>query len=298
MVAAPTAADAAGVDAPAVDVSPAALAPLLAAGTALVAETVLGERVDAVPAAATPPASAHVTPAHVAPFDALDLLVEVTHDLRSPLGAVSLLVERLRRGDAGPLTPLQARQLSLIQGAVVSMTALTNDALDLARGNRGLADAPPTAFVVSDLLVAVRALAQPLAEEHGVTLRVSAPPLGRRVGRAALLHRVLLNLVTNACKYTERGSVTVAVETETRDVVRFAVDDTGVGLPAAIVAMLQARSTAPARSLPDSASAVPGAGVGLALCTSLLAAVDSRLEFTTTPTGSRLHFALALPLAA
>lgn len=100
MVAAPTAADAAGVDAPAaVDVSPAALAPLLAAGTALVAETVAAN-------------------ADAAPFDALALLVEVTHDLRSPLGAVSLLVERLRRGDAGPLTPLQARHLSLVQGAV------------------------------------------------------------------------------------------------------------------------------------------------------------------------------------
>lgn len=265
-----------------VDVSPEALAPLIAIATDSVTDT-------EAPASASAP---------TAPFDALALLVEVTHDLRSPLGALLMLVERLRSGDAGPLTPTQERLLALVQGATFSMATLTDDALDLARGGTGLAEVPPAAFAVTDVLAAVRALVQPLAEEHGLALRFSAPPLGRRVGRAQLVQRVLLNLVTNACKYTDRGSVTVTVESREDEWVTFFVQDTGSGLPKEMQAMLRTLDSVPAGVTLRDAPPVPGAGVGLALCSSLLRAIDSRLCWSTPPQGGALlQFSVRLPVA-
>lgn len=279
---APTHPGASGVDArmrtPArVDVSPEGLAPLIALATDAVADT--------------------TAPAQTAPFDALALLVEVTHDLRSPLGALLMLVERLRSGDAGPLTPTQERLLALIQGATFSMATLTEDALDLARGGTSLAEVAPAPFAVTDVLGAVRALVQPLAEEHGLALRFSAPPLGRRVGRAQLVQRVLLNLVSNACKYTDQGSVTVTVDARDDDALTFCVQDTGSGLPLEMQAMLQMLDGVPAGVPLHDAPQVPGAGVGLALCSSLLRAVGSRLCWSTPPQGGALlQFTVRLPV--
>lgn len=276
---APTHPGVAGVDAHTrVDVSPEGLAPFITIATEAVAD------IDIL----APPA----------PFDALALLVEVTHDLRSPLGALLMLVERLRSGDAGPLTPTQERLLALVQGATFCMATLTEDALDLARGGTGLAEVPPAPFAVTDVLSAVRALVQPLAEEHGLALRFSAPPLGRRVGRAQLVQRVLLNLVTNACKFTDHGSVTVTVDARVDDAVLFSVQDTGNGLSTEMQAMLRTLDAVPPGVTLRDAPPVPGAGVGLALCSSLLRAIGSRLCWSTPPQGGALlQFTVRLPVA-
>jgi signal transduction histidine kinase len=251
-----------------VDVAPEALAALIAQGAAALTLPGVDE-----PAAAV---------------QALDLLVRVTHDLRSPLGAMLVLIERLRTGQAGPVTPQQEELLATCYAAALGACTLAHDALTLARaGTRPPGAGAPGHLSLADSWRAVRALVHPIAEERRLVMRWSASADDARLGHADLLQRVLLNLVTNALKYTERGMVTVTVTEVTSGLVRFEVADTGVGLPPAVVNALQA-------------DGVPsGATLGLVICQRLLASAGSRLELVSTgPTGTRLAFALALPCPA
>lgn len=261
-----------------VDVSPEAIAALVAAGA-----TSLHDSTD--PESPRP--------------DALPLLVGITHDLRSPLSSMLVLIERLRAGHSGPVTPLQEKQLGLLYAATFGVVSLTNDALDIARGSaRDLSAVTAAPFSVSGVWQAVRALVQPIAEEKQLVLRFSGLRADVRVGQAAALHRVLLNLVTNALKFTNSGSVTVSAEALAGDRVRFVVSDTGGGLPAAVRAQMQRPAFAEALA---GQHAVPSsAGLGVAMCQQLLAGMGSRLEDWSSPEhqGTTLGFELALPLPA
>lgn len=234
-----------------VDVSPEAIAALVAAGA-----QALHELPD--PATTRP--------------DALPLLVGITHDLRSPLSSMLVLIERLRAGHAGPVTPLQEKQLGLLYSAAFGVASLTNDALDMARGAvNEVSTLPPVAFSVSDVWHAVRSLVQPIAEEKGLLLRWSGLQHDRRLGNTVALQRVLLNLVTNALKFTDSGSVTVSAEALNDERVRFVVRDTGRGLPAAVKARLD---LAPRN---EEIHCLSSGGLGIALCQQMLAAVGSEL---------------------
>lgn len=214
------------------------------------------------------------------PDQSLEFLVSVTHDLRSPLSAMLVLVERLRTGQAGPVTPQQEELLGMLYAAAFGASSLVRDALDLARGGTGVYTCgTPAPFSLAATWRAVRALVHPIAEERRLTLRWSGPASDVRVGHEATVQRVLLNLVTNALKYTERGAVTVTV-TELAELghVRFEVADSGTGL----------------RAVEHPLS--PSTGLGLVMCQHLLALCGSHLELVATgPTGTRLAFTLDIP---
>ena len=254
-----------------VDVSPEAIAALVAEGA-----SVLG----------------HESIATEALPDALPLLVGITHDLRSPLSSMLVLIERLRAGHAGPLTPLQEKQLGLLYSAAFGMASLTSDALDFARGAAGdMGARPATTFSMGDMWSAVRSVVQPIAEEKHLLLRWSGVPHDCRLGHSDVLHRVLLNLVTNALKFTSSGSVTVSAEELDAYTVRFVVSDTGEGLPMTVRAQLHRAGVSGA--LPS----VSSSGLGIAMCQQMLAAVGSRLEDRSAERahGTALGFVLSLP---
>jgi signal transduction histidine kinase len=236
-----------------VDVSPEAIAALVAQGA-----SVLG----------------HVSDQPEASPDALPLLVGITHDLRSPLSSMLVLIEHLRAGHAGPLTPLQENQLGLLYSATFGVASLVNDVLDVARGAAREALSPaPVTFSVADVWKSVRVLVQPIAEEKRLLLRWSGPRQDFRVGHPSVLHRVLLNLVTNALKFTDSGSVTVSASDVGNDRVLFQVRDTGHGMPATVKAQLSAVHPSRKGALPSSG------GLGIALCQQMLAPLNSALEF-------------------
>lgn len=271
----------------AIDVGPEALAPLIAAGARMVAAE--------LPEAGYPPASASGLPdpevidlAFRGARAAHELLVGVTHDLRSPLSSILVLVEQLRQGQAGTLNATQDRLLGLVQGAAFHMAALTNDTLDLARGAGGLVGAPPTSIRIQELLGSIRSLVLPIAEERRLHLRLSAPPMAPRFGQQALVHRVLANLTTNALRYTESGGVTISVRPVGAVALEFEVRDTGIGLPPMLADWLAHGSLV----------VPPHAGVGLALCRRLLESAGSRLHHAPVePFGSRFTFQLEMPPA-
>ncbi|GLC28474.1 hypothetical protein rosag_49870 [Roseisolibacter agri] len=226
---------------------------------------------------------------------ALELLVEVAHDMRSPLGSILFLVEQLRAEQGGPITAAQERQLGLVYGAAFGLTALVGDVMELARGGDRLAAGEPAPFSLAQLLEAVRGIVQPIAEEKGLTLVIGEAPAGARTGHGPAIQRVILNLVTNALKFTPAGEVELRVAAERGSRVRFTIRDTGRGIPPRVLAHLFQTF----RERPEARDyAFSSAGLGLAICQKLVRAMGGELSVDSeVGRGTRFEFVLDLPHA-
>jgi signal transduction histidine kinase len=232
--------------------------------------------------------------AHLAGRDATQLIVEVAHDMRSPLGSILFLAERLRSMQSGPLTPVQERQIGLIYSAAFGLSALAGDVIELARGGAGLVHQQAIAFSVTDLMQGVGAIVQPIAEEKGLLVRLVPPPADARIGQPAALNRVLLNLTTNALKFTTQGEIEVAATQRSRTRLEFSVRDTGRGIPSQVMDTL---FDAFRRRVRPGEYTFSSAGLGLAICQQLVTWMGSELAVDTSDQGTRFHFELDLPLA-
>ncbi len=220
------------------------------------------------------------------------LLVQVTHDMRSPLSSMMVLLDRLRSGQAGPVTVAQERLLGLLYSSTLGLATLTSDALDTARGSSQLVRGMPINFSVSDVFASVRKIVQPIAEERSLTMRWSAAGDDRVCGYPGALHRTLTNLVTNALKNTQRGVIDVAAEPSEPDHVAFTVRDTGAGVPDTVLAGLQVGA------LQDSQNAFSSAGLGLGICTKLVHEMSGSLSICNNPGGgTTCRFTIPLPAA-
>jgi len=224
--------------------------------------------------------------------DGLELVVEVGHDLRSPLTSILFLAETLQRGRSGPVNEVQERQLGLIYSAAFGLSSVASDVIELARGGDRLVDLDPTPFSVRDILESVRDIVQPIAEEKNLTVRLVAPEADCRVGHPVALSRVLLNLTTNALKFTSEGSVEVAARDAGPGAVEFSVRDTGRGIPPQSMAMLYEPFR---RRQKPGEYAFSGSGLGLSICRKLVEAMGSVLEVETAQgSGTRFYFVLPL----
>jgi signal transduction histidine kinase len=227
--------------------------------------------------------------------DAMQLLIEVVHDMRSPLNAILLLAEQLRSGRCGPLVDIQMRQMDLVHSAAFGLTTLADDVIELAHGGNRLVDERPMPFSLSSVLKVVCDLVQPLATEKRISLHASGPDADVRVGHRVAVGRVLLNLTTNAVKFTEQGSVTIGCEARTRNKLEFSVSDTGRGIPADALPTL----FDPFRQRANrSEYAFSSAGLGLSICQQLVQAMGGELKVDTElGKGTRFSFVLDLPIS-
>lgn len=229
---------------------------------------------------------------------ALDLVVEVSHDMRSPLTAILLLTDTLRRAPAELMSPIARRQVSLVYSAAFGLHAMANDVIELARGGERLVDTEPMSLSVGEILEGVGDIVRPMAEEKQLQLHIVHPTVDSRIGHPLALSRVLVNLTTNALKFTREGEVRVIARELSRSVVEFAVEDTGMGIPDEVMATLcQPFRT---QKLEAAASrAFSSAGLGLAICRRLVRAMDSELCVQTAKgEGTRFSFVLSLPPTA
>ncbi len=224
--------------------------------------------------------------------DGFELLVEVAHDLRSPLTSITFMAETLRAGYSGELTDLQKDQLSLIWSAAFGMMSVFSDLMDLAKDRANMFEDSPGPFSISGLFEELRQMVEPMVVVKGIDLRLT-PPLHEKVtGHRLALLRVLLNLTTNAIKFTEEGFVEVTAKSLDRDLVEFSVRDSG----RAIAPEAQETLFEPFKKSRDRRGYFfSGSGLGLSIARRYLRALDSDLTFETKPGwGTRFHFELKL----
>lgn len=227
--------------------------------------------------------------------DGLELVVEVAHDLRSPLTSILFLAETLQRGRSGAVNPVQERQLGLIYSAAFGLSSVASDVIELARGGDRLVDLDPIPFSVTDILESVRDIVQPIAEEKNLTVRLTAPESDFRIGHPVALSRVLLNLTTNALKFTGEGFVELTAIQRAPRSVEFSVRDTGRGIPPQSMATLFEPFR---RRQRPGEYAFSGSGLGLSICRKLVEAMGSVMQVETAPGyGTRFYFVLDLPVA-
>jgi signal transduction histidine kinase len=233
--------------------------------------------------------------AHLAGPDGAELIAEIVHDLRSPLTSILFLAEAVEQGRSGPLTDLQRRQVRLVYTAALRLTGVVSDAIQLARGGDGLATEDAALFSITELLNGVSGIVRPIAEEKGLAIQCSVPPHDCRIGHRLALHRVLLNLLTNALKFTHTGGVALLVQEGAPTVVRFSVQDTGPGIAPAAAAKLF-RPFHPGSG--GQGYRFSSTGLGLAVSRRLVAGMGGELRFESAPgQGTRFWFELDLPPA-
>lgn len=237
--------------------------------------------------------AAHRFAARLTGQDAQQLVVEMAHDMRSPLGSILILAERLRAGAGGDLSPMQQRQLGLVYSAAFGLSALAGDVIELARGGTTLVDAESMPFSVADVLQSIMDILRPMAEEKRLTMKATGPSADVRVGHASALNRVLLNLATNAIKFTNTGSVTISTRELDRSRIEFAVQDTGRGIPDHVMGSLFEAFRQ--RQIPGD-YAFSSAGLGLSICQKLIRAMGGELQVESElEKGTRFFFTLDLP---
>ncbi|MDH5761174.1 MAG: HAMP domain-containing histidine kinase [Gemmatimonadota bacterium] len=225
--------------------------------------------------------------------DAFELLAEIAHDLRSPLSSILFLSETLRGGTSGEVNQVQHSQLGLIYGAAFGLTSLASDIMDLAGRGEGLIEAEPVPFSLGEVFQGVERMLQPLAEEKKLDLTFHRPEYDRTAGHPHALGRILLNLTSNALKFTERGCVEVGVNPKPMGRMEYFVQDTGRGIPDEVRRELfqsfKKRDTQDRHFFSSS-------GVGLSIARRLIRAMGSDLEVTSVVNvGTRFSFVVQVP---
>lgn len=231
--------------------------------------------------------------ARLADPDGYELVVEVAHDLRSPLNSITFLAETLRSGHSGPVTDQQRAQLGLIYAASLGISSIVSDVVDLAHagGEQHMEERRP--FSIHTTFESVKSLVKPLAEVKGVEFRTSITANDRVSGHALALNRVLANLVINGLKFTEHGWVEVSARPAGPEKVEFSVRDTGRG----ISEENQKKLYEPFRKASSrKGSFFSSSGLGLSISRRLLLSMGSELQLETRPDwGTRFFFTLHLP---
>ena len=159
-----------------------------------------------------------------------EFVATISHELRTPLNAIVGYNELLREGEFGPLTAQQADVMRRVQQSSLQLLELINATLDLSRLEKGELPLDLRDVELPGLLRQIDADTRALPEKPGVHLlwevALHLPRLRTDPGKLSL---ILKNLIANALKFTERGSVTVAVR-GCHDGMEIAVTDTGVGI--------------------------------------------------------------------
>ena len=230
----------------------------------------------------------------MAESEAFRLVAEVAHDLRSPLTSILFLSEALRDGRSGSLTDLQGRQLGLVYSAGLGLMGVVNDVMTIAQEETsGLLD-EALPFSLPQTLDSVHEMVAPLAEAKEVTLRFGVHCFGHRIGHSGPLGRVLLNLTTNAIKFTKEGGlVEVLADSVGRNAVKITVCDTGRGIPPGQLAQLFQPFQ---KSHGREGFFFAPSGLGLSIVQRLLEQMDSELTVeSAVGEGTCFSFVLSLP---
>jgi signal transduction histidine kinase len=219
----------------------------------------------------------------------------VSHEIRTPIGAIQRLAHLLLERVDGPLTEEQEQQVRYVARAADDLSALVRDLLDLAKMEAGQLLVRPAECQISELFAGLRGIFRPLTTDSQVKLVFEDPgPLPPLCTDQMRLSQILRNFVSNALRYTSEGEVRVWVEAEAggREV-RFCVSDTGVGIPPEHLPLLFEEFW---QQEDDLARRRRGTGLGLPLARRLAEVLGGRLEVTSV-VGKGSTFCAVIPMS-
>ena len=224
-----------------------------------------------------------------------EFLANMSHEIRTPLNGVVGVADMLL---AAQLPKREREMAQIIRDSGRSLERLLSDVLDLARMEAGQIAIEAAPFHAGDLVRAVAALSRLRADEKGLALEtVIAPELERWfLGDALRVRQILVNLVSNAVKFTEAGGVTLTAQGLSPGVLRFTVADTGIGFDAEQKARLFVRFQQADGSI---TRRFGGTGLGLAISHQLAGLMGGTLDCESLPgAGARFWFDGSFPATA
>ena len=190
-------------------------------------------------------------------------LANMSHELRTPLNAIIGYSEMLQEEAEDTHAEAFLPDLVRINAAGKHLLGLINDILDLSKIEAGRMDLHPQTFEIGQLVRDVEAIVQPLVGKNGNTLVVAcAYDLGSMHVDQTKLRQVLFNLLSNAAKFTDHGTISLTVQHETDGWLTFAVSDTGIGMTEEQLGRL---FEAFAQAEASTRSKYGGTGLGLAI---------------------------------
>lgn len=234
-----------------------------------------------------------------------EFLAQVSHELRTPLNAILGYAQILLR-DRRQLTDRQVAGLTTIQGSGEHLLTLINDILDLSRAREAKLELFPEDLSLAGFLQGVADIVRVKAEQKYLSFRCEVSPDLPALVRAdeKRLRQVLLNILGNAVKYTDRGSVVLRVQriptvgsaaSPGRRLMmrlRFEIEDTGIGMSEEQLSKI----FRPFEQVSDSLHREGGVGLGLAISLSLVRLMGGEIRVQSQPgTGSLFFFELDLP---
>ncbi|GAA0739404.1 response regulator [Dactylosporangium roseum] len=215
-------------------------------------------------------------------------LANVSHELRAPVTAIIGLTRLLLDPRSDPLTGEQTHQLQLVQSSAADLLDRVNDLLDLAKAESNRIEVSWERVDLAAVFGQLRGTLRPLAKP-GVELVVAEPPAADLVTDELLLTQILRNLLTNALKFTDTGTVTMGGWVA-EDRLNIAVADTGIGIPLAE----QPRVFEEFHQV-RGAHQTGGTGLGLPYARRLAGLLGGVLAMVSEP-GEGSTFTLSLPL--
>ena len=228
-----------------------------------------------------------------------EFLATMSHEIRTPLTAITGFTDLLSR--RGKLSKEQRRHLDLIRTANAALLTIVNDILDFSKVEAGQLELQSRTFSLSALIHDAAMIAQPAAAKKSLTLKWT---LERNipewlVGDDARLRQILFNLLNNAVKFTEAGSIYVTVcpklSSDGQELVHFAVTDTGIGIARELQHRLFKQFSQTDGSINRRFG---GTGLGLAICKRLVELMGGQIGVISDASkGTTIWFTARLPAA-